>query len=183
MATDKQNARRLSEEEDLFCSAYVNCWNGTQAYHEAISPDCNHNSAASQASVILRRPEIKARISELVEEKKANFELSGDILLHELMSIAFASVASVLNEEGEVDPLKLAAAPPDLKRALEQVETTSGPYGTKTKVKFHNKLKAIELLGKTRNLKLFVDSTEITDPNKAPMEVQVTFKSPDKPNV
>lgn len=188
MADEQKNAGLvpLSQEEQLFCVAYASCWNAGQAYSEAISPDCRDTSAASGGCRLLKRPEIQAEIQRICEERKAQFNLSGDLILHELMCIGFSSLASFMNENGEIDGELLAKAPANVKRALEQVETTTGNTAsgswTKTKVKMHNKIKALELLGKSRGIKLFVESTEVTDPNRAPMEVQVSFKRPDKPN-
>ena len=64
----------------------------------------------------------------------------GDVL-RELAAIGFASPARLLGPDGQVDPQRLASA--DL-AAVAAIEATKGGV----KLKYYDKLKALELLGK-----------------------------------
>ncbi len=70
-------------------------------------------------------------------------------ILQELGAIAFANTTDMLSvREGQLTVTDTASLPPELSRAIASVEKSAGGI----KIKFYDKLKALELLGKAVGL-------------------------------
>lgn len=79
-------------------------------------------------------------------------------VLDELRSLALIDLREAFDETGKLKPLK--EMPESVARAMSSIQTIEiGSGGITRKVKFNDKTKALELLGK--NLKMFVDQVEI----------------------
>lgn len=162
----------------MFCSAYAFHLNGTEAYLQ-ISPNVERRSAGATGCVMLKRPEIRARVNELLDAKRAAFEVDPAVILHNIQSAANADVADFMDDLGEIDLLLIKTAPPEKRRAIESIEVTyDARGGKKVKLKMKDGLRANELLGK--NQKLWTDKTEVSGPGGGDVSIKVTFKEPEK---
>ena len=110
----------------------------------------------SAASLMANRPEIKARIQEISGILSARAEASGERVLAELARLGFSDVTQAVEiKRGHVkirDTVELSA---DVKAAISEIR--QGRDGVT--VKFHDKGRALELLGK--HLGLFKENVNI----------------------
>lgn len=53
-------------EWEMFVQAYAKCGNGRAAYHAAY-PNCKDSTADTQASYLLKKPQIRSRLAEIQE--------------------------------------------------------------------------------------------------------------------
>lgn len=115
-------------------------------------------AAAIEASAgLLNLPTVKAAIVERVYSLANEVDLTVFAIVRELKAIAFASLEdaftipeSVKGEElSAIDPvLDLTRMTSDQWRAIKSYEKKNGQFTNSEKVQQHDKLKAIELLGK-----------------------------------
>ena len=80
-------AKKLTDKQNLFCIEYLVDLNATQA---AIRAGYSQKSACSIANENFRKPAIRERIRELKAAKCFQIEVTGDRVLDELRTIAFA---------------------------------------------------------------------------------------------
>jgi len=166
----KGPAELLEHRIELFCQKYASCFNGTQAYLEAVDDTVERSSAATYASKWLAKPEIRARVAEIIEEHKRTFNLEAGTVLHELACIGFATIGDLLGPDGLVDPEKIAKAPDDVKRAIESIDLDEKGN---LKVRFYSKTSALRMLGE--KYRMFTQKVEHSDPDGNPLNVMVTF--------
>ncbi|WP_163998666.1 terminase small subunit [Pyxidicoccus caerfyrddinensis] len=156
-------ARGLTPKQAAFVREYLVDSNGKQA---AIRAGYTELSAEVTASKLLRNPKVR----ESVEAGKAvvaeRAEVEAVEVLRELKRIGFSDPGRVLDADGALLPLH--KMPEDIRRAIASVEVEDlfagkgeerVQVGTLTKVKFWDKPKSLELLGKY--LKLFTDKVEL----------------------
>ena len=158
-----ESSRALTPKQAAFVREYLVDSNGKQA---AIRAGYTERSAEVTASKLLRNPKVR----EVVEAGKAvvaeRAEVEAVEVLRELKRIGFADPGRVLDADGALLPLH--KMPEDIRRAISSVEVEElfegkgeerVQVGTLTKVKFWDKPKSLELLGKY--LKLFTDKVEL----------------------
>lgn len=114
----------LNNKQESFCLEYIKDHNATQA---AIRAGYSKKSARNIASVMLSKPNIKNRITELQFKAIQKTDITVDRILDEIKSIAFVNTLDIAKDE------------------------------TKN-IKTNDKLRALELLGKFKQM--FVDRIE-----------------------
>lgn len=152
----------LPPKQELFCKEYLVDLNGTQAAIRAgYSPKC----ACEQASELLRKPQIYARVQELMNKRSSKMEINSDTVLQEILRLARVDLSEAYDKDGKL--LHPKDMPEDVRRAISAIEVFEEHdgvgkdrkyIGETMKVKFWDKTKALELLGK--HLKLFTDKIE-----------------------
>lgn len=132
----------------------------------------------------LRKPEIAAAVSAAEERRRARVEITADDVLRELLTFARADIGQAYDEHGRL--LAMKDIPEDVRRAISGVETFeefSGhgeeriASGQVRKVKFWDKPKGLELLGKY--LKMWTEKIEHS--GKVTLEELVRGSYEDKP--
>lgn len=117
-------------------------------------------------SRLRNHPKITARIEELLAQGARRTEVTAARTIAELGRIAFADIRGLFNKNGSLKPVSLW--PNDLARAVAALETDelydgSGKrrmrIGVTRKVKLADKLRALEMLG--RSFGLFKDKVEV----------------------
>lgn len=159
----------LKPEWRRFCEEYVIDWNQTRAYMVAY-PSSKYNSAAVNASKLLKNTKVKAYINEIKDNLSEQSGITALGVLLELKKVGFSNISDLKKnweEFKEWDDLTEAQ-----KAAISEIthtETTTGEDSTLkvTKVKLHSKLGAIDRIIKM----LGFDATEQTDAFK-----DLTFK-------
>lgn len=160
----------LTDIEELFCLEYIRKnLNGVRAY-QVLKPHVTYGSAATGSTVMLRNPEVKAKIRFLLEAKKSVFEVEAAVILDNVSNMANASITDLMGDDGEFDLLRIKMAPPEIQRAIESIEVIDDKNGRRVKIKMKDSLRANELLGKYE--KLWVDRAEVGGPNGGPIEVR-----------
>ncbi len=151
--------RPLTPKQNRFVAEYLKDLNATQA---AIRAGYVARSAEQAGYQVLRNPEVRRLIDEAVARRAERVEVKSDDVLRELLRIATTDIGLAFDEHGALRPLK--DIPIDVRRAISSVEVEQLPavdgmtMGTVAKLKFWDKTKSLELLGK--HLKLFVDRHE-----------------------
>jgi len=145
----------LTPKQSRFVAEYLGDLNACQA---AIRAGYSARTAQKIGSENLSKPEVKRAIDEALARRAARVEVKADDVLRELLRLAGTDIGRAFDAQGRLLPL--AQMPEDVRRAIasvEVLESDEGP-GVVRKVKFWDKPRALELLGK--HLRLFVDKVE-----------------------
>jgi len=152
----RDGAKKLTHSQTNFTLEYVVDFNGKQA---AIRAGYSPRTAEAQASRLLRNVKVKKKIKELCAAfQKDRYDLKAKII-RELELLAFAKIPNIAisytDESGfqSTTFLEVDEWPEAEKAALQQIQTEKKRLNGrlveyKTKVKFHDKIKALELLAK-----------------------------------
>lgn len=143
---------------------YLKDLNATQAYIRA-GYNVSEVVAKVNGSRLLTNANVRHKIDELMGKRAARVGVCSDRVLDELQRLGYSDAKDIYNEDGTIKHMK--EWPEDLRRAvasIEVVETFEMVRGEKIwtgynkKVKFWDKPKSLELLG--RHKKLFTDKVE-----------------------
>lgn len=155
----KQNskAKKLNPRHEIFAREYLVDLNATAAYQRVYK--CTEGVARRNGSRLLSNVDIQALIQRLRLERQHRTEITADRIIQEWARIAFSDIAAVIDFDGNsVQLRKSQDLSPDVTAALETVATTVSEteFGTKVsyKVKMHNKVAALQQLGKLMGLDL-----------------------------
>jgi phage terminase small subunit len=141
---------------------------GKAAYTAAGFSGTGH-VAESGASELLAKPEIAARVAELMREFAAKSEIKAERVLREVARIAFADIRLLYDEHGNLKPLNEMDA--DTAAALASIEIEErGEGGRIRKVRLADKIKALDML--MRHLGLYeTDNTQKANPLQALLDL------------
>ncbi len=157
---------RLTPRQQRFVDEYLLDLNGTQA---AIRAGYSVNGAEVQGSQLLSNPKVKARVDRALAQRANRIQVKQDDVVRELLRIAMANPADAYDANGALLPIR--EMPENLQRAISGIEVEeiySGrgeervKIGEVRKVKFWDKPRALEMLGK--HVGLLRDRTEENKP-------------------
>ena len=145
----------LNLRQQLFCREYVIDYHGT---HAALRAGYASKGAHVQSTYLLKNPKVQAALAELDADKLAELDAQHGRIVAELAAVGFVDPTVLIDENGDLRPLD--SLPADVRRSiagLEVVETwvgdaENGQIVRVHKIRFHPKLKALELLGKRARL-------------------------------
>lgn len=161
--------------EEIFIRQYLVHFNAARAAREAGFSE-ERTASYNEGARLLRIPRVVDKIKAAMKVRLDSLDATGERILQELKSIAFAQLADCFDEDGKM--LSVHDMPPECRAALNTVETDeifAGrgekriQIGKMRKVKMTDKLRALELLGKYRHL--FSDHLEVSGPNGGPQVV------------
>lgn len=155
--TKKEN-KKLTERQELFCKAYVATNSSSKAAEMA---GFAMNKSKAHGSKLLNLPHVQSRIAELTQGTHRRLEITAERVLDEIAKIAFVDPTEIftVNEKGHFTFTgDLRDLNPEERACIAEVTQNITKYGVNTKIKLHDKLSALEKLGK--NLKLFTDVQE-----------------------
>lgn len=147
----------MTQKQKRFVDEYLIDLNATQA---AIRAGYSTESARSIGSALLKKPEVRARIDKAMAERSKRTGVNQDRIIRELARVAFLNASNVIDTK---DATVLADAMDDDTAAIASVKVkqTFGDYESiEREVKFADKLKALELLG--RHQGMFTDNVNLT---------------------
>jgi len=183
-ATPKPHKRKstqfkpISAMMEAYCQSYVKMpENQRQA---AIDAGFSPNTAAAKASVMMRDERIQKRIAELMEERNKRLRVSADYVLRRLVEIDQMDVLDILNDDGGMKPI--AEWPKVWRTSLSAmdiatIKTTQASLQKENgeadlsvedvehilkKVKWPDKVKNLELIGKHVDVNAFKERVEVS---------------------
>ena len=141
----------LSPKQGCFCLEYLKDMNATQA---AIRAGYSKRSAATISHENLRKPEIAARVAELIEQRNERVQVDSDWILRRLIQLDQADIADAFDAGGALKPLP--DMPKAVARLLSRVVVVDEPAGsdsvrgstTRWQIRLIDRLRVLELIGK-----------------------------------
>lgn len=183
-ATPKAHKRKstqykpLTAMQEAYCQSYIKTpENQSQA---AIDAGFSPNTAAVKASNMMRDERIQKRIAELMEERNKRMRVSADYVLMRLVEIDQMDVLDILNDDGGMKPI--AEWPKVWRTSLSAmdiatIKTTQASLQKENgeadlsvedvehilkKVKWPDKVKNLELIGKHVDVNAFKERLEVS---------------------
>lgn len=157
----------LTAMQEAYAQEYTKCpENQTQA---AINAGFSPNTAAVKASVMMRDVRIQKRIAELMEERNKRLRVSADYVLLRLVEIDQMDVIDILDDEGGLKPIsqwpkvwRTSISAVDINRIrMAMKDDEEDIESTLQKIKWPDKVKNLELIGKHVDVNAFRERLEI----------------------
>ncbi|WP_032115186.1 terminase small subunit [Candidatus Arsenophonus nilaparvatae] len=144
----------LTDKQEAFCREYLIDLNATQA---AIRAGYSEKTAKDIACQNLAKLNIQKRIQTLMEERKNRIEVNADYVLKRLVAIDQMDVLDIITESGDIRPIK--DWPKVWRTTLSGFDIASirvdGAEALLKKIKWPDKIKNLELLGKHVSVQAF----------------------------
>ncbi|HFR6865628.1 TPA: terminase small subunit [Shigella dysenteriae] len=156
----------LTAMQEAYCQSYIQTpENQTQA---AINAGFSHKTAHVKASIMMRDERIQKRIAELMEERNKRTRVSADYVLMRLVEIDQMDVLDILNDDGSLKPIRewpkiwrTTLSGFDLSSTIMNLNEDSIETILK-KIKWPDKVKNLELIGKHVDVNAFKDRLEVS---------------------
>ncbi|MFY7413969.1 terminase small subunit [Enterobacter cloacae complex sp. GZL001] len=173
-ATPKTHKRKstqykpLTAMQEAYCQEYIKCpENQTQA---AINAGYSHKTAGKFASQNMRDERVKKRIAELMEERNKRMRVSADYVLMRLVEIDQMDVIDILDDEGGLKPIsqwpkvwRTSLSAMDINRIrMAGKDDEDDIESTLQKIKWPDKVKNLELIGKHVDVNAFKERLEVS---------------------
>ncbi|EPH1775874.1 terminase small subunit [Citrobacter freundii] len=157
----------LTAMQEAYAQEYTKCpENQTQA---AINAGFSPNTAAVKASVMMRDERIQKRIAELMEERNKRLRVSADYVLLRLVEIDQMDVIDILNDDMSIKPVsewpkvwRQYLTGFDLADMFEGRGDEKELVGILKKIKWPDKVKNLELIGKHVDVNAFKERLEVS---------------------
>lgn len=151
---EKETTLGLTRRQQRFCEEYVaSGFKSASAAYQKVFTAKNDNVARVEASKLLKDLAIKRYIENLSNDLKKQTLINAKDVIDECKLIAFADIRDAIDiVDGDVYIKNVDALPSDVTKAISEVSSTNGKLGRTCKVRFHDKLKALEMLSKFSGL-------------------------------
>lgn len=157
----------LTAMQEAYAQEYVKCpENQTQS---AINAGFSTKTAAVKASVMMRDERIQKRISELMEERNKRLRVSADYVLLRLVEIDQMDVIDILNDDMSIKPVsewpkvwRQYLTGFELADMFEGRGDEKELIGILKKIKWPDKVKNLELIGKHVDVNAFKERLEVS---------------------
>ncbi|WP_137549366.1 terminase small subunit [Escherichia coli] len=156
----------LTAMQEAYCQSYIKTpENQTQA---AINAGFSPNTAAVKASVMMRDERIQKRIAELMEERNKRMRVSADYVLMRLVEIDQMDVIDILNDDMSIKPVsewpkvwRQYLTGFELADMFEVRGNEKELVGILKKIKWPDKVKNLELIGKHVDVNAFKERLDV----------------------
>lgn len=152
----------LNDKQRLFVAEYLKDLNATQA---AIRAGYSERTAGSQGQRLLKNVEIQAAISEANESRIESVEIDATYVLKRLVEIDQMDVLDILNDDGGIKPVsewptvwRQSLSGLDVAELWEGRGEDRDEIGILKKIKWPDKVKNLELLGKHIDVQAFKEN-------------------------
>lgn len=141
--------KRLNLKQKLFVCEFLVDLNALQAYQRA-----GYISNSSKGPYeLFEQPKIRAAVKEAMRHRMERLRINQDRVVRELGNIAFFDPGDVLEGEGEDIRIKnLWHMPKHARKAIKKITRTNGPNGISVSLEFHDKIQALNLIGKHQGM-------------------------------
>ena len=159
----------LTDKQEMFCREYLIDLNATQA---AIRAGYSEKTARASGCENLTKPDLQNRIAELKAERNEQVNVDAAYVLRRLIEIDEMDVLDILLANGELKPIK--DWPKVWRTTLSGMDVTEmagDAAGLLKKIKWPDKVKNLELLGKHVTVQAFKDNVknELVGANGLPL--------------
>ena len=141
----------MTVKRHRFVAEYLVDLNATQA---AIRAGYAKKGAKDQADQLMQMPEVAEAIKAAMEERNKRLQVDADYVLQRLTEIDQLDLADIFDLDGKLMPIR--QWPLIWRQMVKEVDMKTG------KVKFHDKLRALELIGKHVNVNAFREQVNHT---------------------
>lgn len=152
--------KKLTKKQELFVSEYLIDLNATQA---AIRAGYSENAAKETGYENLTKPHIQDAIQEAQKKRLEKNEVNADYVLKRLIEIDEMDVVDILDDDGHLKPV--TQWPKTWRRTISGLDVQELMMGkvetVLRKIKWPDKVKNLELLGKHIDVQAFKDKREI----------------------
>lgn len=152
--TKRKDDVGLTDKQRIFCQEYIVDLNATQA---AIRAGYSESSAGSIGQENLTKPAIQAAIQRAMDERQSRTEITQDRVINELARIAFSDLCDFV--EFDKNGVSVRDSQEVDGRVVAEISERATRYGRNKRIKLHDKIKALEMLGK--HLGLFNDKLKL----------------------
>jgi phage terminase small subunit len=160
---------KLTPKQSLFCKEYLVDLNGAGAARRA-GYAVKH--ADHMALNLIQKPQVKAEIGRLMEQRAKAVNMDAQALLGRLIDEANADVADLYEDDGTLKPVRKWPAiwRKGLVAGIEfetmRAKDDEAPAVTITKVKLSDRVRRLELIGKHVGVGAFKEKVEhsVSDP-------------------
>ena len=152
--------KKLTSKQGAFCEEYLIDLNATQA---AIRAGYSKKTAQRIGSENLSKPLIQERIEELKAKRSDSVALDAKYVLNRLVEIDSLDVIDILDDSGCIKPIKEWPKSWRISISGLDIQEMLGDdvMSVVKKIKWPDKLRNIELLGKHVDIQAFNDSATI----------------------
>jgi phage terminase small subunit len=156
--------KKLTAMQELFCKEYLVDLNFTAA---AIRAGFSKRSAAQLGWQQMEKPQVKARVKELMDKRSNEVEINAEWVLRRLSYIADVDLKDAYDKDGQL--LRLSEMPENLRRAVSSLDVYENfldgvEVGETKKLRMFDKVRALEQIG--RHLGMWNDSLNLNDKSK-----------------
>lgn len=152
---------KLTDKQELFCREYLVDLNATQA---AIRAGYSENTASEQGARLLVNVKVQNYIKELKQQRNDRNKIDADYVLKRLVEIDQMDILDILSSSGDFLPIK--EWPKTWRTTLSGLDISIIGSGDSEaimkKIKWPDKTKNLELLGKHVSVQAFKEKTETT---------------------
>lgn len=158
-----KSTKRMTQKKEKFCFAYLETGNQSEAYRRAYrAENMKKETVTRKASELMRDGYVSARVKELQAEQRKRFAATTANTVEELARIAFFDPRKMFHADGRLKTIHELDS--DMAAALGGFDVVTALRGGEAievrKIRFNNKLNALEQLG--RHLGLFQkDSSQV----------------------
>lgn len=165
----------LTDKQRRFVEEYLVDLNATQA---AIRAGYSQKTASSQGERLLRNVEVAKALQAAQAARSTRTSIDADYVLNRLVEIDQMDVLDILNDDMGLKPV--SEWPPVWRRYLSGFDLAEmfggtgeerSAIGYLKKIKWPDKVKNLELLGRHVGVRAFRDQVEHTGKNGGPVEV------------
>lgn len=171
----------LTDKQEMFCREYLIDLNATQA---AIRAGYSEKTARASGCENLTKPDIQNRIAELKAQRNKQVNIDAAYVLKRLVEIDQMDVLDILKDDGGIKAIsewpkvwRTTLSGFDINTSITNFDETTIENILK-KIKWPDKVKNLELLGKHISVMAFKDQAthEHTGKNGGPIETAVLSK-------
>lgn len=155
---------KMTAKQQLFCKEYLVDLNATQA---AIRAGYSSRRADAIGHENLRKPEIAAVVQELMNVRSQKTEVNAEYVLKRLHDIDSMNVTDILNDDWTLKPLsqwpvvwQTYLSSFDVQEMRMGQESSDSAVAFLKKIKWPDKVKILELLGKHVSVSAFADKVD-----------------------
>lgn len=136
---------KLTDKQKRFVQEYLVDLNATAAARRA---GYSEKTANEQGARLLAKSSIQAAIQTAMQKRQKRVEITQDMVIMELVAIAFANGTdfATINANGLINVTPTSELSEEKRKAVAGIKYSANGLGVE--IKLHNKVRALELLGK-----------------------------------